>query len=66
MLSNLLINKSRFPAPACIAVVVCAPLCNLADIIAIFNVVSGHHEQLSISIGKLGNLDTVTIDRGES
>lgn len=66
MLSNIPISKRRFPASACIAVVVCAPSCALANIVAIFLVVSGHHEKLGVGIGKLNNLDTVSIDRSVS
>ena len=66
MVSNVLISKSRFEAPARITVVIGAPVRVLADIVAIFFIVLGHHKQLSVGIGKLGNLDTVTIDRGVS
>ena len=66
MLSNVLISKSRFPALACIAVVVCAPSCVLANVVAIFLVISGHHEKLGVGVGKLDNLDIVTIARSVS
>jgi hypothetical protein len=66
MLSNMLISKSRFPAPARIAVVICAPVRIFTNVVAIFFVVSGHHEQLGIGICKLGDLDTVTVDRDVS
>ena len=64
MLPNMLIDKSRFPAPTRIALIVCAPLCVLVNIVAVFLVVSGHHKQLGIGVGKLGDLDTVAVDRG--
>jgi hypothetical protein len=66
VLSNVMISKSRFEAPARIAVVICAPIRILADIVAIFLVVLGHHEQLSIVISQLGDLGAVAVDGGPS
>lgn len=62
MLSNVLISESSFPALARIAVVVCAPVRILADVVAIFFVVFGHHEQFGVGVGQLGDLDTVAVD----
>jgi len=64
MLPNMLIDKSRFPAPARVALVVRAPLCVLANVVAVVLIVSGHHEEFCIGVGKLADLDTVTVDRG--
>lgn len=64
MLPNVLINHRRFPAPARIPIIICAPPCLLANIITIFLVVSGHHEQLGIGVGKLRDLDAVAVHRG--